>query len=67
MGNRYKEVPHSTLKWVKNLTNQALDLPFEAFLVEMDKAMAVVLDSEELLAARQAWRERKNRRHHGAT
>jgi enoyl-CoA hydratase/carnithine racemase len=60
--NRYKEVPVSTLKWVKHLTDQALDLPFEAFLQEMDKAMGVVLVSEEHLAARQAWRERKHRR-----
>jgi enoyl-CoA hydratase/carnithine racemase len=59
--NRYKEVPVSSLKWMKQLTNQALDLPFEAFLKEMDEAMGVALVSEEHLAARQAWRERKHR------
>jgi enoyl-CoA hydratase/carnithine racemase len=58
---RYREVPTNTLKWVKRLTNQALDLPFEGFLREMDEAMGVVLASEEHLAARQAWRERKKR------
>jgi enoyl-CoA hydratase/carnithine racemase len=63
--NRYKEVPASTLKWVKHLTNQAFDLPFEAFLEEMDEAMRVVLVSEEHLAARQAWRERRDRRRRG--
>jgi enoyl-CoA hydratase/carnithine racemase len=59
---RYSEVPTSTLKWVKHLTNQSLDLPFEGFLEEMDKAMQVVLVSKEHQAARQAWRERKHRR-----
>lgn len=59
---RYAEVPPSTLKWVKHLTNQSFDLPFEAFLDEMDKAMRVVLVSEEHLAACQAWRERRERR-----
>jgi len=60
--NRYQEVPQTTLKWVKHLTNQAFDLSFEEFLGEMDKAMEVVLESKEHLAARQAWRERKNHR-----
>jgi enoyl-CoA hydratase/carnithine racemase len=63
--NRYKDVPASTLKWVKHLTNQAFDLPFEAFLEEMDKAMQVVLVSEEHLAAREAWRQRRQRRQQG--
>ncbi len=58
---RYMEVSASTLKWVKHLTNQSMDLPFEDFLNEMDEAMRVVLVSEEHLAARQAWRERKHR------
>lgn len=62
---RYKDVPHATLKWVKHLTNQAFDLPFESFLEEMDRAMSVVLNSEEHLAARQAWRERKKRHRKG--
>jgi enoyl-CoA hydratase len=60
--DRYKEVPVATLKWVKRLTNQALDLPFEEFLEQMDEAMGVVLVSEEHQAARRAWRERKLRR-----
>lgn len=63
--NRYKEVPAPTLKWVKHLTNQALDLSFQGFLKEMDEAMRIVLDSEEHQAARQAWRERKLRRQDG--
>jgi enoyl-CoA hydratase/carnithine racemase len=63
--NRYKEVPAATLKWVKHLTNQAFGLPFEDFLEEMDRAMQVVLVSEEHLAARQAWRERRQRRQRG--
>jgi enoyl-CoA hydratase/carnithine racemase len=63
--DRYKEVPTSTLKWVKQLTNQAMDLSFDAFLEEMDRAMQVALVSEEHLAARQAWRERRDRRRRG--
>ncbi|MGA7827995.1 MAG: hypothetical protein WCA04_10060 [Geobacteraceae bacterium] len=34
----------------------------KGFLEEMDKAMAMVLESEEHLAAHQAWHERKHRR-----
>ncbi len=37
----------------------ARNLPFEAFLKEMDEAMGVALVSDEHLAARQVWRERK--------
>jgi enoyl-CoA hydratase/carnithine racemase len=59
---RYKEVPATTLKLVKQLTNLALDLPFADFLEEMDRAMGIALASEEHLAARQAWRERRDRR-----
>lgn len=59
---RYAEVPPSTLKWVKHLTNQAFELSFDAFLEEMDRAMRVVLVSAEHLAAREAWRERRKRR-----
>ena len=59
---RYAAVPVSTLRWVKHLTNQAFDLPFKEFLAEMDRAMRAVLVSEEHLAARQAWRERKEHR-----
>jgi enoyl-CoA hydratase/carnithine racemase len=62
---RYQEVPTATLKWVKHLTNLAVDLPFAGFLAEMDKAMEVVLASEEHLAARQTWRDRKHRRRQG--
>jgi len=62
---QYAEVPPSTLKWVKHLTNQAFDLSFEAFLEEMDRVMRVVLVSEEHLAAREAWRERRDRRLQG--
>jgi enoyl-CoA hydratase/carnithine racemase len=56
---RYLEVPRPSLMWAKRLTNQAFDLPFEQFLAEMDRAMAVVLASEEHRAARKAWKERK--------
>jgi len=59
---RYKDVPATALQWVKQLTNQALDTPFEGFLDEMDRAMKVVIDCEEHQAAREAWRERKRRR-----
>src|SRR5438034_6938183 len=50
------------LTWAKRLTNQAFDLSFEEFLAEIDRAMDVVLGSEEHLAARRAWRERKGDR-----
>ena len=61
MAARYLEVPALSLKWAKRLTNQAFDLPFEHFLDEFDKAMQVVLSSDEHRAAMQAWRERKSR------
>ncbi len=56
---RYLEVPRPSLTWAKRLTNQAFDLSFEEFLADIDRAMDVVLGSEEHLAARRAWRERK--------
>jgi enoyl-CoA hydratase/carnithine racemase len=59
--DRYRKVPIATLKWVKRLTNQALDLPFSGFLEEMDRAMGFVLVSEEHLDARRVWRDRKQR------
>lgn len=61
MAMRYLEVPDITFKWGKRLTNQAFDLPFEQFLVEFDKAMKIVLASDEHRAALRAWRERKSR------
>jgi enoyl-CoA hydratase/carnithine racemase len=60
MVTRYLEVPAPTLKWAKRLTNQAFDLPFEAFLDEFDRAIEVVLASDEHQAALKAWRERKS-------
>lgn len=59
---RYLEVPAPSLKWAKRLTNQAFELPFELFLEQLDKAMELVLASEEHQAARRAWRDRKSRR-----
>jgi len=59
MATLYLEVPAPTLKWAKRLTNQAFDLPFEHFLDEFDRAMEVVLASDEHQAALRAWRERK--------
>lgn len=56
---RYLEVPRPSLTWSKRLTRQAFDLKFEEFLVELDSAMQVVLVTDEHLAARRAWRERK--------
>ena len=61
MATRYLEVPTVSLKWAKRLTNQAFDLPFELFLDEFDRAIQVVLASEEHQAAMKAWRERKPR------
>ena len=59
---RYLEVPRPSLTWAKRLTNQAFDLSFEEFLAEYDRAMTVVLASEEHQAARKAWKERKRGR-----
>ena len=59
---RYLEVPRPSLTWAKRLTGQAFDLTFEEFLAEIDRAMDVVLASEEHQAARAAWRERKRGR-----
>src|SRR5438046_478408 len=56
---RYLEVPRPSLTWAKRLTNRAFDLSFEEFLAEIDRAMEVVLGSEEHQAARRAWRERE--------
>jgi len=56
---RYLEVPAPSLRWAKRLSNQAFDLPFERFLEELDRAMAIVLVSEEHQAARRAWLARK--------
>ena len=56
---RYLEVPRPSLTWAKRLTLQAFDLAFEDFLSQMDRAMDVVLASEEHQAARRAWTERK--------
>ncbi len=56
---RYLEVPAPSLTWAKRLSNQAFDLPFERFLEELDRAMAIVLVSEEHQAARRAWLARK--------
>jgi len=52
-------VPAPSLTWAKRLSNQAFDLPFERFLEELDRAMAIVLVSEEHQAARRAWLARK--------
>jgi enoyl-CoA hydratase/carnithine racemase len=60
MAKRYLEVPAPSLKWAKRLTSQAFDLPFELFLDEFDKAMEVVLASDEHQVALRAWRERKS-------
>jgi enoyl-CoA hydratase/carnithine racemase len=62
MATRYLEVPALSLKWAKRLTNQSFDLPFEHFLDEFDRAMEVVLASDEHQAAMRAWRERKSRK-----
>jgi enoyl-CoA hydratase/carnithine racemase len=56
---RYLDVPRPSLTWAKRLTLQAFDLSFEDFLSEIDRAMEVVLASEEHQAARRAWTERK--------
>ena len=61
MATRYLDVPAITFKWGKRLTNQAFDLPFDQFLVAFDKAMEIVLASDEHQAALEAWRERKSR------
>ena len=57
---RYLHVPAPSLKFSKRLTNQAFDLPFEAFLEKLDEAMARVMASEAHRAAREAWRDRKS-------
>jgi len=63
---RYLEVPAPSLKWAKRLSSQAFDPPFERMLEELDRAMEVVLASDEHQAARRAWRERKGARSRGA-
>ena len=58
--SKYLEVPASTLRWAKRLTNQAFDLPFESFVAEYDNAMEAVLASPEHQEAMRAWRARKS-------
>jgi len=62
MATRYLEVPAPSLKWAKRLTNQSLDLPFERFLDEFDRAIKIVLASDEHQVAMRAWRNRKSRK-----
>jgi enoyl-CoA hydratase/carnithine racemase len=59
---RYLAVPAPSVKWAKRLSNQAFDLPFDAFVQSYDRAAKIVLDSPEHHEARRAWRERKARR-----
>ena len=61
MATRYLEVPEISFKWSKRLTNQAFDLNFEQALDEFDKAIEIVLASDEHRAALESWRERISR------
>jgi enoyl-CoA hydratase/carnithine racemase len=56
---RYAELPAPSLGWIKRLSDQAFDLPFEAFLETMDEAMTAVLDTDEHRSARRNWAERR--------
>ena len=57
---RYLEVPRPSIKYAKDLSNRAFDLPFERFKYDaFDQAMEEVLASEEHQAARRAWLARK--------
>jgi enoyl-CoA hydratase/carnithine racemase len=55
---RYGEVPPGSVKWAKQLCNQAYDLPFEGFVDELSDAMSAVIGTEEHLALRRAWAAR---------
>ena len=57
---RYLEVPATSLKWAKRLSNEAFDLPFERFLDQYGKAMRVVLASDEHRSAMEQWRTRRS-------
>lgn len=56
---RYAEVPVASLAWIKRLSDQSFDLPFEAFLECMDVAVTEVLATDEHLAARRDWAARR--------
>ena len=56
---RYGEVPAGSVKWAKQLCNQAYDLPFEGFVDELSDAMSVVISTDEHLALRRAWAARR--------
>jgi enoyl-CoA hydratase/carnithine racemase len=56
---RYAEVPVPSARWIKRLSNQAFDLSFDEFMPVMDGAIEVVLASDEHLAARRAWSQRR--------
>jgi hypothetical protein len=58
---RYVSVPRPSLVGAKRLTVQAFDLAFDEFLKEMDREMEIAIASEEHLAARRAWQDRKRR------
>ena len=59
---RYLSVPRLSLVGAKRLTVQAFDLGFEEFLKDMDREMGIAIASEEHLAARRAWQDRKRGR-----
>ena len=61
MTNCYLEVPEISFKWSKRLINQAFDLNFEQAFDEFDKAIEIVLASNEHRAALKSWRERISR------
>lgn len=56
---KYLEVLAPTVAWAKRLCNEAYDLPYEHFVESLGEAMAAVLSTEEHLAARRAWLERR--------
>lgn len=56
---RYLAVPTETVAWVKRLCNEAYDVPFEVGLEALTEGMRALLGTEEHLAARRAWSERR--------
>jgi enoyl-CoA hydratase/carnithine racemase len=59
---RYAEMPAPNAAWIKRLADQAYDLPFDDFLGVMDAGMAEVLATDEHMAARRAWLDRRQGR-----
>jgi enoyl-CoA hydratase/carnithine racemase len=62
VAQRYLRSPWTAVLLSKQLTNRAFDLPFDAFLQEYAAAQNEAMQSEDHVAALQAYREEQERK-----